>query len=225
MKIGIIGSGNMGRSLGIVWSELGHEVFFGGRDPEQARQVAALTHGKARYGSNDEAALFGDILVYSLRGIPPSEALPRAGSLDGKIVIDINNSEIPPDFEYPPITISHAEKLQQQIPKARVVKAYNTFPQEIIELFPDRISRFKVATFVAGNDPDARDTVLELSRKLGLDPIDCGPLKRARLLEGLADFIRFLLIGGGRPDANFSLVDVPDVENPRLGGRKQSKLK
>jgi 8-hydroxy-5-deazaflavin:NADPH oxidoreductase len=67
--------------------------------------------------------------------------------------------------------------------------------------------------------------VLELSRKLGLDPIDCGPLKRARLLEGLADFIRFLLIGGGRPDANFSLVDVPDVENPRLGGRKQSKLK
>jgi predicted dinucleotide-binding enzyme len=105
------------------------------------------------------------------------------------------------------------------------VKAYNTFPQEIIELFPDRIRQFKVATFVAADDPQARNTVIDLSRELGLDPIDCGPLNRARLLEGLADFIRFLMIGGGRPDANFSIVDVPDAENPRLGGRKPTKLK
>jgi predicted dinucleotide-binding enzyme len=225
MKIGIVGSGNMGRSLGIVWTELGHEVFFGGRDLEKARQAAALTHGKARFGTNDEAALFGEILVYSLRGIPPSDALQKPDSLDNKIVIDLNNSEIPPDFEYRPITISHAETLQQQIPRARVVKAYNTFPQEIIELFPDKIRQFNIATFVAADDPDARNAVLELSRELGLDPIDCGPLKRARLVEGLADFIRFLLIGGGRPDANFSIVDVPDAENPRLGGRLPSKLK
>ena len=106
-----------------------------------------------------------------------------------------------------------------------MVKAYNTFPQEIIELFPDRIRQFKIAAFVAGEDQNARDVVLELSRELGLDPIDCGALKRARLIEGLADFIRLLLIGGGRPDANFSIVDVPDIENPRLGGRQPSKLK
>jgi predicted dinucleotide-binding enzyme len=225
MKIGIIGSGNMGRSLGIVWTELGHEVFFGGRDPEQARQAAGFTQGRARYGTNDEAAIFGDVLLYSLRGVDPSEALPQLDSLDNKIVIDLNNSEIPSDFAYDPITISHAEKLQQQIPRSRVVKAYNTFAQEIIELFPDRIRQFKVATFVAADDPQARKTVIDLSRELGLDPIDCGPLKRARLLEGLADFIRFLMIGGGRPDANFSIVDVPDAENPRLGGRKPTKLK
>jgi 8-hydroxy-5-deazaflavin:NADPH oxidoreductase len=225
MKIGIIGSGNMGRSLGIVWTELGHEVFFGGRDPEQARQAAALSQGKARHGTNDEAALFGDVLLYSLRGVEPSEAFRRVDSLDNKIVIDLNNSEIPPDFAYEPIEISHAEKLQQQLPRAHVVKAYNTFPQEIIELFPDRIRPFQVATFVAADDQKARKSVIELSRELGLIPIDCGPLKRARLLEGLADFIRFLLIGGGRPDANFSIVDVPDVENPRLGGRQPTKLK
>jgi 8-hydroxy-5-deazaflavin:NADPH oxidoreductase len=106
-----------------------------------------------------------------------------------------------------------------------VVKAYNTFPQEIIELFPDRIRQFKVATFVAADDQQARETVIKLSRELGLDPIDCGPLNRARLLEGLADFIRFLMIGGRRPDANFSIVDVPDVENPRLGGRQPTKLR
>ncbi|MBV8417445.1 MAG: NAD(P)-binding domain-containing protein [Verrucomicrobia bacterium] len=225
MKIGIIGSGNMGRSLGIVWAELGHAVFFGGRDLQQARQAAALTQGKAQYGNNDDAALFGEILVYSLRDVPPSEALQRVDSLDHKVVIDLNNSEIPPDFEYGPIELSHAERLQQQIPRARVVKAYNTFPQEIIELFPDRIRQFKIAAFVAGEDQNARDVVLELSRELGLDPIDCGALKRARLIEGLADFIRLLLIGGGRPDANFSIVDVPDIENPRLGGRQPSKLK
>jgi predicted dinucleotide-binding enzyme len=225
MKIGIIGSGNMGRSLGIVWTELGHQVFFGGRDVEKARQAAALTHGKAQYGTNDEAALFGEILVYYLSGVPPSEALQRVDSLDNKIVIDLNNSEIPPDFAYGPITISHAEELQRQIPQAHVVKAYNTFPQEIIELFPDRIRQFKVATFVAADDQNARNTVLGLSRELGLDPVDCGPLQRARLVEGLADFIRFLLIGGGRPDANFSIVDVPDADNPRLGGRQPTKLK
>jgi predicted dinucleotide-binding enzyme len=64
MKIGIIGSGNMGRSLGIAWTELGHDVFFGGRDPEQVRQAAALTHGKARSGTNDEAFL---VKCYSTR--------------------------------------------------------------------------------------------------------------------------------------------------------------
>jgi predicted dinucleotide-binding enzyme len=225
MKIGIIGSGNMGRSLGIVWAEVGHEVFFGGRDLEQARRAAALTQGKARYGTNDEAANFGEVLLYSLRAVAPSKALQRVDFLDNKIVIDLNNSEIPPEFAYEPVTVSHAENLQQQIPRAHVVKAYNTIPQEIVELSPDRIRQFKVATFIAADDQNARKTVIELSRELGLDPIDCGPLKRARLLEGLADFIRFLMIGGGRPDANFSIVDVPDVENPRLGGRQATKLR
>ena len=56
-------------------------------------------------------------------------------------------------------------------------------------------------------------------------PIDCGPLRRARLIEGLGDFIRYLLIGGGKPDANFAIVDVPDIASPRLGGRQRSNLK
>jgi 8-hydroxy-5-deazaflavin:NADPH oxidoreductase len=225
MKIGIIGSGNMGRSLGVVWSELGHEVFFGARNLEQARAAAALTNGKARFGSNDEAAAFGDVLLYSLRGVSPSDALAQVNSLEDKVLIDLNNSEIPPDFAYQPITISLAEKLQQQIPRTRVVKAYNTFPQEIIELFPDKIRQFKIATFVAGDDQNARNIVLELSREIGLDAIDCGPLRRARLIEGLGDFIRYLLIAGGKPDANLAIVDVPDVEKPRLGGRQPSSLK
>lgn len=175
MNIGIIGSGNMGRSLGIVWAELGHQVLFGGRDIEQARQAAALARGKAQYGSNDDAALFGEVVVYSPRGVAPSEVLKRVDALEEKIVIDLNNSEIPPDFDYEPITQSHAEKLQQQIPKAHVVKAYNTFPQEIIELCPDKIRPFKVAAFVAADNEHARTKVLELSRELGLDAIDCGP--------------------------------------------------
>jgi 8-hydroxy-5-deazaflavin:NADPH oxidoreductase len=220
MKIGIVGSGNMGRSLGIVWAELGHQLFFGARNRAQAEQAAALTGGRAQYGSNDEAARHGEVLLYSARGIAPAAVLQQPDSLDGKVVIDLNNSAIPPDFDYDPIQLSLAEKLQQQIPRARVVKAYNTFPQEVIELCPDKIREFKVAAFVAGDDPGARNTVLQLSRELGFDPIDCGPLKRARLLEGLGDFIRFLIIGGGRPDANFSMVDVPDTVAPRLGGRQ-----
>ena len=224
MKIGIIGSGNMGRSLGVVWTELGHEVFFGARNLEQARGAAALTNGKARFDSNDEAAAFGEVLLYSLRGVSPSEALAQVGSLENKVLIDLNNSEIPPNFAYEPITISLAEKLQQEVPRARVVKAYNTFPQEIIEHFPDKIRQVKIATFVAGDDQDARNIVLELSREIGLDPIDCGPLRHARLIEGLGDLIRYLLIGGGKPDANFAIADVPDVASPRLGGRQATAI-
>jgi 8-hydroxy-5-deazaflavin:NADPH oxidoreductase len=151
--------------------------------------------------------------------------LKDVSSLNEKVVIDLNNSAIPADFEFDPIDRSHAEKLQGQIPKARVVKAYNTFPQEVIELSPDKIRPYRVAAFIAGDDQKARETVLALSRELGLEAIDCGPLKRARLLEGLADFIRFLIIGGGRPNANFSIVDVLDTEEQRLGGRQPSKLR
>jgi hypothetical protein len=118
--------------------------------------------------SNDEAALFGEIVVYSPRGAAPSEVLKDVSSLNEKVVIDLNNSAIPADFEFDPIDRSHAEKLQGQIPKARVVKAYNTFPQEVIELSPDKIRPYRVATFIAGDDQKARETVLALSRELGI---------------------------------------------------------
>ena len=106
MKIGIIGSGNMGRSLGILWAEQGHEVFFGARTTEKGQEVAASAGNKTQGGSNEEAAAFGSVLLYAVRGVNPAEVFLSVDVLDGKILIDCNNQEIPENFAYPAITQS-----------------------------------------------------------------------------------------------------------------------
>jgi predicted dinucleotide-binding enzyme len=133
MKIGIIGSGNMGRSLGILWAE-GHQVFFGARDAAKGLSVADFAGHDTQGGTNDEAAAFGDVLLYTVRGVNPAEVLSSTDVLSGKILIDCNNFEIPEGFAYPPIVQSLAEKLATEVPNARVVKAFNTFSQEVFEL-------------------------------------------------------------------------------------------
>ncbi len=231
MKIGILGTGNMGRALGLIFAQVGHEVCFGARDPAKARAAAALAPalgvapGRVRAGSNDEAARFGDLLVYTARGIPPAQVLADVSVLAGKIVVDMNNQEVPADFVYPPIARSLAEALAEAAPGAKVVKAFNTMAQEAFELCPEAIRPYRVSVFVAGDDPAARGVVKDLAAEIGFVPVDCGPLVHARLIEGAADLIRLLLIGQGMPDANFSLVNLPDVETPRLGGRQASRLR
>lgn len=234
MKIGIIGTGNMGRSLGLVWAERGHEVFFGARDPAKAQAAAELAikltgHAEAaqRHGTNAQAARFGDVLLYAARGVAVPEVLgdADASSLAGKIVIDMNNQAVPEDFAFPSIVRSHAETLASQAPSARVVKAFNTIAQETFELCPEAIRPHHVSVFVAGDDEDARRTVMGLAEEIGFVPVDCGALIHARLIEGAADLIRLLMIKQGLPDANFSLVHVPDVAQPRLGGRQASALR
>jgi predicted dinucleotide-binding enzyme len=130
MKIGIIGSGNMGRSLGILWADRGHKVFFGGRTAEKGQSVAAFAQRGSQGGTNDEAAAFGEVLLYSVRGIHPAEVLSSIDVLTGKILIDPNNSAIPEGFTYEPIVKSLAETLAEQVPNAIVVKAFNTMSQE-----------------------------------------------------------------------------------------------
>jgi 8-hydroxy-5-deazaflavin:NADPH oxidoreductase len=224
LKIGIIGTGNMGRTLGVLWSEIGHEVFFGARDPQIAAEAVSLTHGKAKAGTNDQAALHGEVLVYSPRGVHPDQVLSDLSTLEGKIVIDLNNSNIPEGFQYAPGPKSLAEELQAQIPNARVVKAFNTIAQETFELCPTDIRPYNVAVPIASDDEAARQLITALVHQMGMEPIDCGPLSRALMLENLADFIRFLMMGAGRPDANFSFPSVPDAAVPRLGGRRPSRL-
>lgn len=149
MKIGIIGSGNMGRSLGILWAEQGHDVFFGARTPEKGREVAAISGHKTQGGSNDQAAAFGAVLLYTARGVNPVEVFSSISILDGKVLIDCNNQEIPENFAYPAITQSLAEQLAAEVPKARVVKAFNTMAQELFELAPDPLKSYSVSVFVA----------------------------------------------------------------------------
>jgi hypothetical protein len=225
VKIGIIGSGNMGRSLGILWAEQGHEVFFGARTAEKGKAVAAIAGLGTQGGTNDDAAAFGEVLLYTARGVHPAKVFTSTEVLTGKILIDPNNSEIPAKFAFAPIERSLAEKLAQDVPQARVVKAFNTMAQEVFELAPQPLQDYGVSVFVASDDTEAKQVVMQLAQAIGFTPIDSGNLRNARLIESVGDFIRLLIIQQNRGSyATISVRELPPASTQRLGGRQASNL-
>ncbi|WP_250124453.1 NAD(P)-binding domain-containing protein [Chroococcidiopsis sp. CCMEE 29] len=226
MKIGIIGTGNMGRSLGILWAEQGHEVFFGSRDAEKGKAIAEFAGHGTKGGTNDEAAAFSDVILYTARGIMPSAVLSSTDVLSGKVAVDCNNWDIPEGYAYEPIVESLAEKLAADVPNAHVVKAFNTMAQEVFELSPTPLKEYHVSCFICGDNEQAKKTVMALAEEIGFAPVDCGALRSARMLEGLGDFIRFMM-GGMKlgPYATISVHNLPEAQKQRLGGRQSSSLR
>lgn len=225
MKIGILGSGNMGRSLGTLWAEQNHEVFFGARTVEQGKSVAETVGNNTQGGTNDRAAEFGDVLLYTIRGVDPNEVLTSIAVLKGKIIIDCNNFEIPEDFDYKAIDYSLAEQLASQVPQAHVVKAFNTFAQEVFELAPSPLKDYDVSCFVAGDNEAAKQKVMQLAKDIGFTPIDSGKLRNSRMLEKLGDFIRYMI--GGQELGSYATISIqtlPAAKTTRLGGRQASNL-
>src|SRR5262245_5036435 len=221
MKIGVIGTGRMGRALGLGWARQGHEVLFGSRDPEKARAIAALEPGSARGGDADAAAMFGEVVLYTVRDVPPSRLLRMPQSLAGKIVIDCNNSAIlgldAPDPEQRPglhfvTTVpALAERLAAGVPDAHIVKAFNTIPANVIELERERLAPHRVSVFLCSDDSQAKSVVKSLAEELGFVAVDSGGLDRAQLVEAVADFIRFQIgdMGLG-PMATISVHRLPE---------------
>src|SRR4051812_21853936 len=130
VRVGVLGSGDVGRVLAAGFAGLGHEVTIGSRDPEKLREWASST-SRISTGTFADAARFGDILVLATLGVGTADAIQLAGidAFDGKVVIDATN---PLDFSkgapalYVGTTDSLGEQIQRLIPKARVVKAFNT---------------------------------------------------------------------------------------------------
>ena len=220
MKIGIIGAGNMGRALGLGWARVGHEVFFGSRDLNKAKAIAAKGAGLTQAGGFDAAAAFGEVILYTIRDYVPSIALKEPQALSGKIVIDCNNSailglDVPdpdnrPGLNFTTPVPSLAERLAADTPEARVVKAFNTMASQVIELDPGELARRRVSVFLCSDDAQAKSVVKGLAEELGFIGVDCGELERARLVEAVGDFIRFQIIGMGLgPFATISINVAP----------------
>lgn len=222
MKIGIIGTGNTGRSMSIVLHRLGHQVQFGARERGRAEAAAALAPG-SRSGTNDEAAAFGEVVVYTPRGVPGAEVLVDPASLAGKTVIDCGNQPTPAAGQSELTTTSAAEELSQQLPGAYVVKAFNTLPQEVFELCPDAVRPYKAAVFVAGDEEAARQAVLDLARSMGFRAVDCGDLYQSQVLEAAGQLVRLVIRAEGL-GVNFAIVRPSPLSSPTLGGRQPSKL-
>lgn len=220
MRIGIIGTGNMGRTLGGLWAVAGHDVIFGARRREAADSAAeAAIRAGARnvaVGSNDEAAAAG-VLLYSPRGVRPQDVFSDPEAMAGKVVIDINNSAIPDGFAFEPVTTSLAERLQEQTPRSYVVKAFNTLASAVFEVDPDALRDRAVTVFIAGDHEAANETVAQLARDLGFSPRQAGGLRNARLLESVGDLIRYFIFSAGLgPFATLNVDVLPRVTDFRF---------
>lgn len=224
MKLGIVGSGNMGRALGIRFAQLGHQVFFGARRRAQAN-AAAASAGSAHSGSNDEAAAFGEVLVWTMRESDPANILADPSLLAGRIVLDLNNRDYAHEVRTGAwFEAAIAERLQDAAPEARIVKALNTIAMESFDIPPDALRAAGAQTFLAGRDPDAKRMVAALVEQLGFEPVDVGDTVAAvRAVEALGDVIRLLMIDGKRGGrAHLKLVTLPPPSLNAVGSRQGS---
>ena len=184
MHVAIIGAGNVGRALATSTTRAGHAVTVSAGHAEHARAVAEQTGARAA-GSNREAVAAADLVILAVPYPAVDGVLADLGdALAGKVLVDPTNRVDPADPGSVLDGTSAAERIQARVPAARVVKAFNT-------AFASRQANPVVdgtATdgFVAGDDPAAKATVLELVGSIGFRPIDAGPLVMARVLEGMA---------------------------------------
>ncbi len=209
MNIAIIGAGNVGRALATSFTRAGHSVVIASRDPEDAGSVAVATRARVA-GSNAEAAAAGEIVVLAAPFTSaPEIAAEIADAVTGKIVIDVSNrmsfGANGPEIDG---STSNAEELAALLPAATVVKAFNTlFASNQGDPITDGV---QLDGFVAGDDAEAKATVLALVASIGLEPVDVGPLARARQLEGLAFLnITVNIANNGSWQSGWKLVGAP----------------
>jgi predicted dinucleotide-binding enzyme len=190
MKIGILGTGTVGQSLGSGFTALGHDVKMGSRDAgnEKARAWAAKTGGHASAGTFAEAAAFGDVVVIATLWSGTENALRLAGTknLAGKVVIDATNPLVFSSSGPPTLALGHTdsggEQVQRWVPDAKVVKAFNIVGHAHM-VKPD-FPGGPPDMFIAGNDSGAKGVVERILADFGWPTvIDLGGIEGARLLE------------------------------------------
>jgi predicted dinucleotide-binding enzyme len=194
MKIGVLGTGDVGRVLAAGLAGRGHEVMIGTRDPRHRKIVDWLEHeGKGvSAGTFAEAAAFGEVLILAIGWSNVEKVINQAGveNINGKVVLDTTNAlRFDAEGRPPVLDIGHTdsagESVQRWLPGASVVKAFNIVgnPHMVNPSFPDG----KPDMFICGNDAAAKQTAGRLIEELGWPPvIDLVGIKNARYLEPLA---------------------------------------
>jgi predicted dinucleotide-binding enzyme len=185
MKIGIIGAGHIGSTIGGLWTKAGHPVFFSSRHPEELKDLVARLGPLAQAGTVDQAIAFGDVVFMAV----PYGALPQIGkdygkSLADKIVLDANNAvasrdgAITDEVEHDGIGVTS----QKYLPGARLVRAFNTLSYMIFEREANRAAP-RLAVPIAGDDQEAVQVAAGLVRDAGFDPVEVGKLADARRFQ------------------------------------------
>lgn len=182
MKIGVIGSGNIGGAVGLQWAKAGHELLFSSRHPDELADLVAEAGPKARAGLPDEAARFGEVVFTAV----PYAALPQIGRdyaplMRGKVVIDCSNPYPGRDGEMAQDALDKGVGIasQEYLPGTRLVRAFNAINYRSVSSEAHRAGE-KVGIPIAGDDPEALEITSELVVDAGFDPVVVGRLARAR---------------------------------------------
>jgi predicted dinucleotide-binding enzyme len=184
IKIGIIGSGNIGSTLGTFWAKAGHQVLFSSRNPDNLKQLVESVGPQARAGTVKDAIAFGDVILIAVPyGSMAQIGKDYAKDLAGKIVMDTGNAVLARDGE---IGKEAREKgvgltTARLLPGARVVRAFNTLGVNRLRNNANRAGR--IAIPMAGDDQEALKVASMLVRDAGFDPAVLGGLDRSRLFE------------------------------------------
>ena len=190
MNIGIIGSGTVGKQLGLGLAKAGNNVKIGTRDESKLNDWKNEAGSKASVGSNEEAAKFGEIIILATAWSGTENAISLSGkaNFSGKILIDVTN---PLDFSQgspPKIAVpfdnSGAQHVQKWLPDAKVVKAFNIV--NAYTMINPVYEEGSPDLFIAGNDNNAKEQVTSIAKQLGwISIIDMGDLSEAIWLETL----------------------------------------
>lgn len=211
MRIGILGSGLMGGTLGTLFARAGHEVTFSyARSPQKLKRLARQAGAPARAGTPADAVRSADALLLAVHWSRHDEVLALCGDLSGRIVITCS---LPMNAEDTELVVGHtgsgAEALAARVPGARIVSAFNTVPSEVLlAVFEARRTRAKKPALVhCGDDAGAKETAARLIRDVGFEPVDAGPLRMARYTEPFALLVaRLAYEGDGGPGLAYRFV-------------------
>ncbi len=186
MKIGVIGAGKIGGTVGTLWVKAGHEVLFSSRHPEQLQDLVNGLGPRARAGTPREAARFGDAVLLAV----PYRAYPELGrelapDLAGKVVLDAGNAVAARDGE------ELAREARENgigftsakyFPGTRLVRAFNTLGYGVLAGNAHREGG-RIAIPLAGDDRQALEVASRLVRDAGFDPVVVGPLASASTFQ------------------------------------------
>lgn len=192
MKVGVLGSGIVGRVLGNAFLKEGHEVMIGTRDPlkEDVRNWQSENPG-GKAGTYVESAVFGEFIVLAVGGLVAEEVLGLAGktNIAGKIIIDATNpiAAVPPQNGvlkfFTNLDRSLMEELQAAFPDSKFVKAFNSVGNAL--MYKPGFDGTLPTMFICGNDSSAKEFVTLILDNFGWETADMGSVEAARAIEPL----------------------------------------
>lgn len=190
-KIGIIGSGPVGKSLAKGFMKNKHQIMLGTRSTQKQEQIRNEFHNEIQTGDFAKAAEYGEIIVLAVSGIHAKNALALCGdkNLKGKIIIDVTNpiDENPPKNGVVSFFTNYNESLMEQLQKAfptcHFVKAFNSVTNEL--MVNPKFNGTKPTMFICGNESNAKKEVAEILEKFGWETEDMGAIEASRAIEAL----------------------------------------